>query len=75
MRDIVSHLGTRDFHRLRIGIGHPGSASKVIGYVLARPSVADRIAIDKAFADTLTVVPEILAGKFQLAMNVLHTRS
>jgi PTH1 family peptidyl-tRNA hydrolase len=75
LRDMVSHLGSRDFHRLRIGIGHPGSASRVVGYVLSRPSLHDRKAIDDAFIDCLPVMPDILAGKFQLAMNVLHTRS
>ena len=74
LRDIVSHLGSKDFHRLRIGIGHPGNANKVLGHVLKKASKEDQNAIDDALESTLSVMPDILDGKLLIAMNVLHTR-
>ena len=74
LRDLISHLGGRDFHRLRLGIGHPGSAKDVVDYVLTRPSVADRRSIDDAIDDTVRELPGIVAGDFANAMNRLHSR-
>ena len=73
LRDIISHLGSREFFRLRIGIGHPGDAAQVINYVLRKPSSADRTAIDAANRDTLAVMPLILDGRIDKAMQALHT--
>ncbi len=73
LRDIISHLGSREFFRLRIGIGHPGDSSQVINYVLHKPSGADRSAIDTANRDTLAVLPLILQGRIDKAMQALHT--
>jgi len=72
LRDIIARLGTRDFLRLRIGIGHPGHRDRVTGYVLSRPSPEDRIAIDQAIDRALAVLPQIVAGDLQAAMNRLH---
>ncbi len=73
LRDLINHLGSREFFRLRIGIGHPGDAKQVIDYVLKKPSVADRAAIDAANRDTLAVMPLIFDGRIDKAMQALHT--
>lgn len=72
VRDIVARLGSSNFHRLRIGIGHPGSADKVTGYVLSKPSSDDRIAIERAIDAALDVLPLALEGEMARAMNQLH---
>ncbi len=77
LRDIMAQLpkdnGKSDFHRLRIGIGHPGSADKVVGYVLGKPSSDDRIAIDRAIDAALEILPLAAKGDYLRAMNQLHT--
>jgi PTH1 family peptidyl-tRNA hydrolase len=73
LRDMVNHLGSREFFRIRVGIGHPGNASQVVNYVLHRPSVADFTEIDNANRDTLAVMPQILEGRIDKAMQALHT--
>ena len=73
LRDIVNHLGSRDFFRIRVGIGHPGDASQVVNYVLHKPSVADLNAIEAANRDTLAVMPLVIEGRIDKAMQALHT--
>ena len=73
LRDIISHLGGREFFRLRVGIGHPGDSNQVTGYVLRKPSLAERDAIDAANRDTLAVLPQLLEGRIDKAMQALHT--
>lgn len=73
LRDIVKHLGSKDFHRLRIGVGHPGEQAKVVSYVLNRPTLAESQLIDAGLDKALSVLPLILEGKFTLAMNELHS--
>jgi PTH1 family peptidyl-tRNA hydrolase len=73
LRDIISHLGSREFFRLRVGIGHPGDSKQVTGYVLRKPSLAERDAIDAANRDTLAVLPQLLEGRIDKAMQALHT--
>jgi len=73
LRDIVNHLGSREFFRIRVGIGHPGDSSQVINYVLHKPSVADLNAIEAANRDTLAVMPLIIEGRIDKAMQALHT--
>ena len=78
LRDIAAALGTQDFWRLRLGIGHPRDSSipqqDVADYVLAPPSRDDRAAIDDAIARSLDAWPAIAAGDFERAMLLLHTR-
>ncbi|MCF7979153.1 MAG: aminoacyl-tRNA hydrolase [Chromatiaceae bacterium] len=74
IRDSIAALGSRDFWRLRIGIGHPGSKEQVIGYVLSHPSRADSDAILAAVDEAEGCLPELLAGEYQRAMNHLHRR-
>lgn len=73
LRDIIAHLGTNRFYRLRIGIGHPGSKDLVHDYVLHKPSLNDKTKIFAAIDQSLSVLPDILGGKMQQAMNTLHT--
>lgn len=72
LRDILTHIGS-DFLRLRLGIGHPGDRTRVASYVLERASVADRQSIDEAIERSLTVLPLLLQGEEQRAMNSLNT--
>jgi len=76
LRDIVPALGNNaNFHRLRIGIGHPGHASKVTGYVLGNPSAADREAIDASIEEAIAALPLLLDGDSTKAMTRLHSFS
>jgi PTH1 family peptidyl-tRNA hydrolase len=74
LRDLISHLGSKDFLRLRVGIGHPGHRDDVVGYVLKNASRDDRTAIDQAIERTVAVLPDIIAGNTEAAMKELHTR-
>jgi len=73
LRDTIAHLGSKNFQRLRIGIGHPGNAKQVSNYVLKKASVDDQIEIDHAIDRIIKVLPQIIAGDSQKAMNELHT--
>ena len=76
LRDIVPALGNnKDFHRLRIGIGHPGHASKVTGYVLGAPSQVDRTRIDACIDEAIAALPLALDGDTTKAMTRLHSFS
>jgi PTH1 family peptidyl-tRNA hydrolase len=74
LRDIVPALGNnQNFHRLRIGIGHPGHASKVTGHVLNAPSQADRERIDASIDEAIAALPLLLDGDSTKAMTRLHS--
>lgn len=73
LRDIINHLGTKDFFRLRIGIGHPGDRNQVINYVLRKPSISDQSAIEEANQRSLDVMPQVFEGRLDKAMQALHT--
>ncbi len=73
LRDLISHLGGKDFYRLRVGIGHPGHRDQVVNYVLSKPSKDDRLQIDNAIGDALRVMSDVVEGRFELAMNSLHS--
>jgi PTH1 family peptidyl-tRNA hydrolase len=74
LKDIVAQLGTTDFWRLRLGIGHPGVKSEVIHYVLQRPSPEHREAIDQCIVRTLDALDLLLAGAMERAMMKIHTK-
>ena len=78
LRDIAAQLGTPDFWRLRIGIGHPRDSSipqqHVADYVLGPPPADERAAIEAAIDRSLDAWPAIAAGDFARAMLSLHTR-
>jgi len=73
LRDIVTRLGSRDFTRLRLGIGHPGPNRDVSSYVLNRPDAHDRMLIEKAVDASLEVLDDVVAGNLDKAMTRLHT--
>lgn len=75
LRDIIAQLGNNNgFHRLRLGIGHPGHASLVSGYVLSRAPRSEQELLDRSIDNALEVVPEILAGDWTKAMQTLHSK-
>ena len=74
LRDIVAALGTREFARLRLGVGHPGSSDQVIPYVLHAPGRAERADIDAAIAAALDVLPWLAGGDWDRAQQQLHTQ-
>lgn len=74
LRDIMARLGHGRFHRLRIGIGHPGDRDRVTSWVLGNPSAADEDAMLDAIARSLDVLPLAVAGDFNEAMKRLHTQ-
>jgi PTH1 family peptidyl-tRNA hydrolase len=79
VRSVVARLGTRDFWRLRIGIGHPrelaASEQEVVDYVLHAPRAGEQQAIDDAMARAHEVWPLIAAHDMQAAMLRLHTKT
>lgn len=73
LKDIIAHLGSKDFWRLRLGIGHPGDRADVAGYVLNSPRREERELIDEAIQRALHVAPMIIEGKTEAAMLKLHS--
>ena len=74
LRDIISALGgQKQFHRVRIGIGHPGEARQVTNYVLGRPGKAEQEVIVRALDECIATLPLALAGDWAKAMNQLHS--
>ena len=73
LRDIHAQLGTGDYWRLRIGIGHPGVKSEVINWVLKKPSAEHRTAIADSIARCIEAVPHVLAGEMEKATMLIHT--
>ena len=74
LRDIAARLGTREFWRLRLGIGHPGDKARVHGYVLSPPPADEQAEIDAAIGRALEQAERIARGDFEGAMLRLHTR-
>lgn len=73
LRDLIGQLGHGRFHRLRIGIGHPGHKDRVTPWVLGRPSAGDEAAMLRAVDDALAVLPLLAKGDVNEAMKRLHT--
>ena len=73
LKDISQRLGSHDYWRLRLGIGHPGDRDAVADYVLNKPSVEDREAIEAAIGRSIEVLPLCLSGDLQGAMQKLHS--
>jgi peptidyl-tRNA hydrolase, PTH1 family len=76
LKDITSALGTQDYWRLRIGIGHPRSLNlqqDVVDFVLHRPRKDEQSLINEAIEKSLGVIPLLCEGKFEVAMMELHT--
>ena len=73
LRDIHAQLGTADYWRLRVGIGHPGEKSEVAHWVLKKPSPEHRQAIDETLNRSIKALPQLLAGDMDKAMALIHT--
>ncbi len=73
LRDIHAQLGTGDYWRLRIGIGHPGVKDEVVDWVLRKPAPEQREQIQACIARTLAAAPLMLAGDMARATQVVHT--
>ena len=71
LRDITPHIGN-DFHRLRIGIGHPGHKDKVHGHVLGRAPKAEQEILEQALDEALRLTPMIVKGDIARAMSQLN---
>ncbi len=74
LKDIVAQLGSADFWRLRLGIGHPGVKAEVIDYVLRKPSQEHREAIEQCVALSLQSLDLLLAGEMERAMMKVHRK-
>ncbi len=73
LRDIHAQLGTGDYWRLRLGVGHPSVKSEVVHWVLKKPVLDERIAIDQCLDRALAALPVLLAGDMNKAMLLIHT--
>ena len=74
LKDITAQLGSADFWRLRLGIGHPGMRSEVANWVLQRPPLDDRLAINQCIADSVLALPQLLAGEMDKALAKIHAK-
>ena len=74
LKDIHGMLGTADYWRLRLGIGHPGVKAEVVNYVLKKPSAEHRELIDKTIARTLDATDLLLAGDMPKALACIHAQ-
>lgn len=73
LKDIISKLGNNpNFHRLRIGIGHPGDKSKVTGFVLGKPPMSEQTLIDEAIDEAVRCTEILMKEDMIKAMNRLH---
>jgi PTH1 family peptidyl-tRNA hydrolase len=74
LRDIQAQLGSADFWRLRLGIGHPGVKAQVVNYVLQRPPMDQREAIDQSISQSLSALDLLLEGDMERALMKVHAR-
>ena len=74
LRDSIAQLGSKDFYRLRLGIGHPGSKERVVGFVLGKTPQSEKILIESAIDKALDLIEPIIQGNMQKAMNQLHAK-
>jgi PTH1 family peptidyl-tRNA hydrolase len=74
LKDIHGMLGTADYWRLRLGIGHPGVKAEVVNYVLKKPSAEHRDAIDRTIDKTLEATELLLSGQMDLALARIHAQ-
>lgn len=74
LRDIIATLADKNFNRLRIGVGHPGSSDQVVDYVLDRAPAPEEELIMQGITSALDLIPQILAGELQKVMNKLHKK-
>lgn len=73
LKDIIAHLGSKEFWRLRVGIGHPGDRAEVVNFVLNAPRKEEQPLIDEALQRAHDVAPQMIEGKMEAAMLKLHS--
>jgi peptidyl-tRNA hydrolase, PTH1 family len=73
LKDISQRLATHEYWRLRLGVGKPPAGREGADYVLERPPAEEKSAIDAAIEKSLALLPQMIAGDMQGAMNKLHT--
>lgn len=74
LKDTSAHLGTHDYWRLRIGIGHPGDRNEVVNFVLKPPRQEEQTAIDEAIARAINDWKTIEEGHWNTAIQRMNTR-
>lgn len=75
LRDIIASLGNnKNFSRLRLGVGHPGNAKQVVGYVLKKAPQSEQTLIDDAIYESTRVLGDVAKGEWNSAMKELHTK-
>lgn len=74
LKDIHAQLGSSDYWRLRLGIGHPGVKAEVVNYVLRKPSPEHRDAIEKAIEQSMNALDFLLEGEMERAMMKIHAK-
>jgi peptidyl-tRNA hydrolase, PTH1 family len=73
LKDIIKKIKSRDFYRLRIGIGRPRLEKEVVDFVLYRPTISQRKEINLAIAQAIEVIPDLISGQVEKAMQTLHS--
>ena len=74
LKDIHAALGSADFWRLRLGIGHPGVRAEVVNYVLRKPAAEERAAIDKSIAQGVSALDLLVEGDMERALMKVHAK-
>jgi PTH1 family peptidyl-tRNA hydrolase len=74
LKDISQRIGSHDYWRLRLGVGRPTDAAEMADYVLHKPSLEEKQAIDGAIDNALALLPQMIAGDMQGAMQKLHSQ-
>lgn len=75
LKDINAQLGSNEYWRLRLGIGHPGDRNAVVNYVLHTPSKTELQVIEQSIEESASVLSLLLQGQFDQAMQTLHSKS
>jgi len=73
LRDIHAQLGSSDYWRLRLGVGHPGDKAEVLNWVLKKPSPDHRKSLEEAMARCVKALPLLLSGEMEKATALIHT--
>ena len=73
LKDISQRLATHEYWRLRLGVGKPPAGREGADYVLEKPPAEEKSAIDATIDRALALLPQMLVGEMQGAMNKLHT--
>lgn len=74
LKDITAHLGTQDYWRLRIGIGHPGDKNEVANFVLKPPRREEQDEIDAALDRALLAWPLLAKADYNAATQRINSK-